>query len=131
LSEDDEGFLLKPIRNVLIFSAFFGSELAVAGDTGDAVAMVESIQQSVRNQKGQLRFCFEQRLRAMPSLSGTLVVLMEVAKGGVNSVSVLSNSTGDRVLEDCFLTQISDWVFESEIDLSVEYPFHLSASKAM
>ncbi len=123
--------MLKPFRNVLVLSAFLGPEMVLASDTGDAVAMVESIQQSVRSQKGQLRFCFEQRLRAMPKLSGTVVMLMEVAGGGVTSVSVLSNSTGDQVLEECFLTQINDWVFDDSVDLSVEYPFHLSASKSM
>lgn len=123
--------MLKPIRNLLMFTAFLGSEMVLAGDTGDAVAMAESIQQSVRNQKGQLRFCFEQRLRASPGLSGTLVVLMDVARGGVDNVRILSNSTGDRLLEECFLTQIGDWLFDDGVDLSVEYPFHLSASKSM
>jgi outer membrane biosynthesis protein TonB len=104
---------------------------AQADDTGDAVAMAESIQQSVRNQKGQLRFCYEKRLRDNPKLKGIVLVAFDVAEGGVDQVSVLSNSTGDAVLAKCFSSQINGWRFSPDVELAVEFPFYLNASRSL
>lgn len=105
-----------------------GQDLVFAEDTGDAVVMVESVQQSVRNQKGQLRFCYESRLREKPSLQGTILVAFDVVGGGVEQVAVLSNSTGDSELGACFSNQITRWRFAPDVDLAVEFPFYLEAS---
>jgi hypothetical protein len=110
-------------------AAFFaGQDLAFAEDTGDAVVMAQSVQQSVRNQKGQLRFCYEQRLREKPSLKGTVLVAIDVILGRVEQVAVLRNSTGDSELASCFSSRISSWRFAPDVDLVVEFPFHLKAN---
>lgn len=105
-----------------------GQDLVFAQDTGDAAAMAQSVQQSVRNQKGQLRFCYEQRLREKPSLEGTVLVAFDVASGGVAQVAVLSNSTGDSELAECFSSRITGWRFAPNVELAVEFPFYLKAS---
>jgi len=103
----------------------------MAEDTGDGVTMVESIQRSVRNQKGQLRFCYEKRLRDNPRLKGTVLVAFDVTQGGAEQVSVLSNTTGDSDLAKCFSRQITGWQFAPDVDLAVEFPFHLEASHTL
>ena len=118
-------FFVVLVSPVLAF--FAGQDLAFAEDAGDAVVMAQSVQQSVRNQKGQLRFCYEQRLREKPSLKGTVLVAIDVILGRVDQVAVLSNSTGDTELAACFSSRITGWRFAPDIDLVVEFPFHLKA----
>ncbi len=91
--------------------------------------MAQSVQQSVRNQKGQLRFCYEKSLRDNPSLEGTLLVGFDVSEGAALNVAVLRNSTGDLDLAECFSQHIQGWRFSLDVELAVEFPFHLEASR--
>ena len=108
-----------------------GSAPSYAEDTGDALTMAQSVQKSVRSQKGQLRLCYEKRLREKPELSGTILMGFEVADGSAFNVSILRNTTGDLELERCFMDRVEAWVFSGDVDIAVEFPFQLEASLAI
>jgi len=109
----------------------FSEGLAQAEEPVDGLEMAESIQRSVRSQKGQLRFCYEKRLRDNPRLKGTVLVAFDVNDGGVEQVSVVSNTTGDADLAECFSSQITGWHFAPDVELAVEFPFYLKASRTL
>ena len=119
------GFLAVFLASVL------ASDFSYAEDTGDALSMAQSVQQSVRSQKGQLRFCYEKRLREKPELSGTVLMGFEVAEGSAFNVSILRNTTGDSELERCFMARVEAWVFSHDVDIAVEFPFQLESSLAI
>ena len=112
-------------------SGLVGLGTSHAEDTGDALTMAQSVQQSVRSQKGQLRFCYEKRLRENPQLSGTVLVGFEVAEGNAFNVVVLRNTTRDAKLGRCFMDRIESWAFSHDVDIAVEFPFHLESSVSL
>ena len=112
----------------VLVTSFLVSTASFAEDNQESLTMAQSVQKSVRSQKGQLRFCYEKRLREKPDLSGTVLMGFEVVDGGAYNVSVLRNTTGDSELERCFMDRVEAWVFSNEVDIAVEFPFQLESS---
>lgn len=77
----------------------------------------------VNKYRGQVKYCYEQQLKANPSLEGRVEVEFTVGNGRVMSASVFVNTTGDQALGDCILGKIKRWRFPAELETDVSYPF--------
>jgi hypothetical protein len=93
-----------------------GSADAEAGDP----AMVKK---TVTRYYGQLKYCYENRLKANPDLAGRVEIEWNVTAGKVTSASVFTNTTGDSELASCITGKIKHWVFPAEFTGDVTWPF--------
>ncbi|TNE92008.1 MAG: hypothetical protein EP330_03380 [Deltaproteobacteria bacterium] len=64
-----------------------------------------------RNQ-GALTYCYEQRLRQNPSLSGRVEVEWAIRQGRPTGISIFANSTGDSEFATCIKGKIARWKFD-------------------
>lgn len=79
--------------------------------------------------RGQIKYCYDQRLKALPGLQGRVEVDFTVGRGRVLSAAVFLNSTGDQALADCIVGKIERWRFPAELETEVTYPFLFRASE--
>ncbi len=110
-----------------------GPATTVEGKVGTgAVSMIDGegdgdgIQKVVRKYIGQVKYCYEGRLKENPSLSGRVEVQIVVSRGRVQSVDLIGNTTGDPALGTCISGKIRGWRFPAETDADFIYPFALS-----
>ncbi len=101
------------------------SELVVEeGRIDDADPTVQgAIKQTIAKYQGQLKYCYDQRLKLKSDLQGRVEVEWMVSKGRVTSVSVFANTTGDDEFADCITGKIKRWIFPPEIEQEVSFPF--------
>jgi hypothetical protein len=92
------------------------------GESSDAIRKV------VRAKSGQVKYCYDQRLKENPNISGRLEVEVSISGGRVTSVSILENSTGDSVLESCAQRKIRSWRFPADVENTIYLPFALEAN---
>jgi TonB family protein len=101
-----------------------GREAIVKG--GIDRALIDDV---VRRNLGQVRFCYEQELQADPRLAGRVVVAWVIGDDGRVSNARIHNSTlNSRNVEECILTRLRTWRFplpEGEGNVDVNYPFLL------
>ncbi len=82
---------------------------------------------SVKRYYGQVKTCYERRLKEIPSLAGRVEVEFVVDRGRASGFLVLDNSTRDQELEDCIVHSMQYWQFDADIvDFPVSYPFVLA-----
>ncbi len=87
----------------------------------------ESVGSRIRNYQGQVKACYEQRLKSNPSLAGRVEVEWYINGGRATGVSLMGNSTGDSALANCIVAKVKSWRFPGVPDDSVViYPFILS-----
>ncbi|MEL6342122.1 MAG: AgmX/PglI C-terminal domain-containing protein [Myxococcota bacterium] len=86
------------------------------------------IPQVVRQKQGDVKSCYEQRLKVKPDLSGHLWFDFSVEGGQVKDVSLTKNTTGDTALKSCVMQQIRSWRFASDVDSYVIAPFLFSSA---
>ncbi len=92
----------------------------VEGDT-DAVVKV------VRKYTGQIKYCYERRLKENPGVAGRVEVQWTITDGRVTSASLFANTTGDDELGSCIISKIKKWRFPSDqVEGEVIYPFVLT-----
>jgi len=86
------------------------------------------IKSAISKYTGQVKACYEQRLKSNPQLSGRVELLWYINSGRVSSVEVLGNSTGDSELASCIALKVRTWRFPADLetDTEVMYPFILS-----
>lgn len=97
-----------------------GSIDATEGDTSE-------VQKTIRRYAGQLNYCYEKRLKALPDLSGRVELSWYVEGGEVQGNPMLVvNSTGDAELATCIQQKIRRWKFEG-FEGDVSYPFIFQA----
>ncbi len=86
------------------------------------------IKAAIGKYTGQVKACYEQRLKSNPQLSGRVELLWYINSGRVSSVEVLGNSTGDAELANCIALKVRTWRFPADLeaDTEVMYPFILS-----
>ncbi len=86
------------------------------------------IKAAIGKYTGQVKACYEQRLKSNPQLSGRIELLWYINTGRVTSVEVLGNSTGDSELANCIALKVRTWRFPADLDADTEvmYPFILS-----
>ena len=92
-----------------------------AGDTSD-VDRPENVEAVVRKREGQLMYCYENELRADPSLSGRIVVEWQISNNRVTSIRVASNGTGNAELASCIVKKVKRWRFDG-VEGAVSWPF--------
>ena len=95
------------------------------GDIGDK-AGVKAV---IRRYAGQLKYCYESRLRSVAGLSGRVEIGWSVYGGKVEGVYVVSNSSGDSELADCIVKKVRNWQFGDDVEGDLSWPFVFRASE--
>lgn len=87
----------------------------------------DAIAEVIRSNIGQIRFCYERRLSAVPNLFGKVLVQFSIQDGGTVLLPKVANSTlSDSVVEGCMMRRIASWKFPSPpagTSVVVTYPF--------
>ena len=90
----------------------------------------EIIRRIVRRHVNEVKFCYEQELTKLPSLSGRIVVQFMIAHNGQVLSSVLQSSSMKNVrVENCTVQAVRRWQFPEPQGgglVTVTYPFSLS-----
>ena len=86
------------------------------------------IKAAIGKYTGQVKACYEQRLKSNPSLAGRVELLWYINTGRVTSVEILGNSTDDDELAKCIARKVRTWRFPADLeaDTEVMYPFILA-----
>lgn len=94
--------------------------------TGDVSALSGVIQANV----GQLRYCYESRLKVNSRLAGRVEVGWTIENRRAVGIYVVANTTDDAELADCIVRRLARWDFPDGADGDVDgYPFIFSPSK--
>jgi outer membrane biosynthesis protein TonB len=88
----------------------------------------DGIRSTLKKYSGQVKSCYERRLKENPNVAGRVAVDVDIASGRVTNVSVAENTTGDKALESCITSAIRRWRFDASVTDSVYLPFSLNAS---
>ena len=90
------------------------------------------IDEVIRRNLGQVRFCYEQGLQGTPALSGRVAMGFTIGgDGAVKFAQVESSSMGNKGVEDCISMRLKTWKFpvpQGGVDVKVTYPFNLRRS---
>ena len=78
--------------------------------------------------KGQVQYCYEQRLKENPNIGGRLAISVDIAAGRVTNVRIDENATGDKAIEACVKSKVRRWRFSTDVTESIFLPFALSAN---
>ncbi|MFZ3229659.1 MAG: AgmX/PglI C-terminal domain-containing protein [Pseudobdellovibrio sp.] len=101
-----------------------GAEAEVA--TGLDRSQIDEV---IRRNLGQVRFCYEQGLQKNAALSGRVSIGFVVgASGAVTSSQVDSSSMSDKLVEECIAMRLKTWKFpvpQGAVSVKVSYPFVL------
>jgi TonB family protein len=84
----------------------------------------------IRKRIGGVRFCYESQLKTNPSLAGKIRVQFVIgSSGSVTSCSVVSNSMGNTLVQECICRMVRRWKFSTpdEGTVTVGYTFIFSA----
>lgn len=99
-------------------------------DLGTADLMGEgdedAVRRVVRKYKGQIKYCYDKRLKENSDLGGRIEIEFSIARGRVLTASVFGNTTGDSALADCIMRKVKSWSFDKDVEMDVVYPFVLT-----
>lgn len=88
-----------------------------------------AIDEVIRRNLGQVRFCYEQALQGTPSLNGRVAMGFVIGGNGlVKTAGVESSSMANKGVEDCITMRLKTWKFplpQGGVDVKVTYPFVL------
>jgi hypothetical protein len=84
-------------------------------DVGDGVDATD-VGKVVRANQGSLKWCYDNALKANPTLAGKIVIRWEIAGGAASEVDIVDNTTGDSAFGDCVLKKVRRWQFASVAD---------------
>ncbi|WP_413944280.1 AgmX/PglI C-terminal domain-containing protein [Bdellovibrio sp. HCB-162] len=88
-----------------------------------------AIDEVIRRNLGQVRFCYEQALQGAPQLSGRVAMGFTIGGNGlVKTAQVESSSMANKGVEDCITMRLKTWKFpvpQGGVDVKVTYPFVL------
>jgi hypothetical protein len=88
-----------------------------------------AIDEVIRRNLGQVRFCYEQALQGAPNLSGRVAMGFVIGGNGlVKSAQVENSSMANKGVEDCISMRLKTWKFpvpQGGVDVKVTYPFVL------
>ena len=94
-----------------------------SGSMDDDIGNKDGVKGVIKRYAGQLKYCYERRLRQVPDLEGRVELGWSVFDGAVEGVYVVSNSTGDSELADCMMKKVRAWSFPSDVEGDVSWPF--------
>ncbi len=104
------------------------SASAGEGSMEELVGDKATVTKTVRGYAGQVKYCYESRLKAVPGLGGRVEIGWSIeGTGAVSGVYTVSNDTGDAELAKCIEGKIRRWKFPVETEGDVSWPFLLSA----
>jgi len=87
----------------------------------------EKVHRAIRAYYPRVKTCYERGLKENPGLQGRIEFEWVVDGGAALDIYVLSNSTGDRELEQCIADSIIGWNFPAEVvAFPVVFPFVLA-----
>ncbi|MEN0062919.1 MAG: AgmX/PglI C-terminal domain-containing protein [Myxococcota bacterium] len=104
----------------------------VRAETGRIAASGDenAVKSVVKRYSGQLTYCYEKRLKAVPTLEGRVEVGWMVVSGKVDGAPwIIYNGTNDAELADCITKKIRRWQFPSDVDGELSWPFAFQAKK--
>jgi len=87
-----------------------------------------SIKSVVAKKKGQVQYCYEQRLKENPNIGGRLAISVDIDHGRVTQVRIDENATGDKTIESCIKGKVKRWRFSTKVTESIFLPFALSTN---
>lgn len=88
------------------------------------------VEKLVRKNAGQLRYCYETRLKANAGLAGTIELRWQISGGRVTEVEVTKNNTGDTEFAECVAGKVKRWVgFPPDAEGEVQWPFVFKSSQ--
>jgi hypothetical protein len=99
-----------------------GGNADILSESGDD----EGIKAVIRRYRGQIKYCYDARLKENPSLEGRVDVQFVITRGRVTSANILGNTTGDAQLGSCIARKVESWRFDAEAEAEVVYPFILA-----
>jgi hypothetical protein len=110
--------------NVQAAAAIAVSVEVGAGEVDDPSGTdANAVKSTVTRNSGQLKYCYEQRLKSNPSLAGRVEIEWMISGGKVTAASVFTNTTGDDEFAQCIITKIKRWSFDSSLEGEVTWPF--------
>lgn len=109
-----------------------GTKLRAKSDLGAIEAVggdADQVKAAVAKYSAGIKQCYETRLKEVPTLSGRLVIAVNISGGKVTSVSIDENGTGDKGLESCVTSKVRTWRFDPALpQMDIYLPFVLSSS---
>lgn len=111
-----------PAAKIPTGNANLGNIDMAAGEASNDIKKV------VRAKAGQVKYCYDQRLKENPNISGRIAVDVSISGGRVTSVNIAENTTGDKGLESCVTRKIRAWRFPAEVEDDIYLPFALEAN---
>jgi hypothetical protein len=86
------------------------------------------IKAAIGKYTGQVKACYELRLKSNPTLEGRVGLLWYITGGRVTKVDIVENTTRDDELAGCIAAKVRTWRFPTDLeeDTEVSYPFILS-----
>jgi alpha-2-macroglobulin-like protein len=93
--------------------------------TGDE----DAIKRVVRRYTGQLKYCYERRLKTNPELAGRVQTALVITAGRVMSSRVQSNTTGDKELGACIASKTRRWRFPQDVEGDIMLSHEFSAEQ--
>ena len=98
---------------------------AIDVSSGEAVDKIRAV---LRKYSGQIKYCYEQRLRENPNLKGRIAIEVSVNAGKVAGVDIVENTTGDAGVGTCVSRKVKSWRFPSDVTDDIYLPFALASS---
>ncbi|MEL6350033.1 MAG: AgmX/PglI C-terminal domain-containing protein [Myxococcota bacterium] len=102
--------------------------ISLGGVSADGAEGADGIKRVLRQKQGQVKYCYEQRLKENPNISGRIAVEVYIEGGRVMDVSVVENSTKDKALASCVTRKIRSWRFGADAEGDIYLPFALSSN---
>lgn len=100
-----------------------GNVEAGEGEIPEEVGDAGGVKKIVRSNSGQLKYCYEQRLKVKPTLEGRVEMEWVVSGQAVTSVTVAYNGTGDEELATCIKRKIRQWRFPADVEGTFTWPW--------
>jgi len=111
-----------------------GFELPMQG--GGAVAgglEMSQIEAVIRQNIGQIFYCYEKGLQAKPELDGRVVTKFQInGSGHVKFANIGQSNLKSSSVESCMISKIKGWKFPKpygNVDVNVSYPFTLKRAR--
>ena len=84
------------------------------------------VRKVLRENHGQLVYCYETSLKANPELSGRLTLSVTVNEGVVTSVDTPVNTLTDPQVSECITRKVQGWRFPAVFTSELTFPFTCS-----
>jgi hypothetical protein len=84
-----------------------------------------AVKKVVKQQSGQVKYCYESQLKHDPTLGGRIEISFTVEAGRVTDVRPSMNTTGNDAVAECIAAKVMAWRFTEDVSGEFTYPFTL------